>query len=112
MPGIGCACIDPQATVCASPFNEAGTCANLETDPLHCGDCGTVCDRNVLCIDGVCAPFAFTCGNGEVEQGEDCDDGNDVDDATCPAGCVLPVCGPGQSSCFDFNPYSVGRLRR
>lgn len=28
------------------------------------------------------------CGNGNVDLGEDCDDGNTVDDASCPAMCM------------------------
>jgi cysteine-rich repeat protein len=35
------------------------------------------------------------CGNGAVEIGEACDDGNDVADDECTNACELPVCGDG-----------------
>lgn len=38
---------------------------------------------------------APVCGDGVVEGGEACDDGNDADDDVCVAGCVLASCGDG-----------------
>jgi cysteine-rich repeat protein len=35
------------------------------------------------------------CGNGMLEAGEGCDDGNDVDDDECSNDCSLPSCGDG-----------------
>ena len=35
------------------------------------------------------------CGDGAVDPGEECDDGNDVDTDTCTAACLLPFCGDG-----------------
>lgn len=36
------------------------------------------------------------CGNGQVEDGEDCDNGPDnADDATCTAACKMNTCGDG-----------------
>src|SRR5689334_20938744 len=35
------------------------------------------------------------CGNGTVETGEDCDDGNQVNDDACSNICKLPGCGDG-----------------
>jgi cysteine-rich repeat protein len=35
------------------------------------------------------------CGNGIVEMGEECDDGNDYSDDGCVEGCVLAACGDG-----------------
>ncbi len=40
-------------------------------------------------------PPAAQCGNGIVEAGEACDDGNNIDDDACSNACVLPVCGNG-----------------
>jgi cysteine-rich repeat protein len=36
-----------------------------------------------------------TCGNGTVDDYEDCDDGNDVNTDTCTNKCIDPVCGDG-----------------
>jgi cysteine-rich repeat protein len=38
---------------------------------------------------------ASTCGNGAVEAGEECDDGNQRSDDDCVAGCRLARCGDG-----------------
>lgn len=41
------------------------------------------------------APYLFgcpVCGNGEVDEGESCDDGNTTSDATCSGDCQLQSC--------------------
>ncbi|HEY8374840.1 MAG TPA: DUF4215 domain-containing protein [Nannocystis sp.] len=47
------------------------------------------------------------CGNGVVEDGEACDDGNDDDADMCRTDCTLPVCGDGivqpTEQCDDGN---------
>lgn len=35
------------------------------------------------------------CGNGVVEAGEACDDGNVFNDDGCSASCVIEICGDG-----------------
>jgi cysteine-rich repeat protein len=35
------------------------------------------------------------CGNGRVDQGEACDDGNATDEDQCTSACNLPACGDG-----------------
>ncbi|MBU3941089.1 MAG: hypothetical protein KKH88_04135, partial [Nanoarchaeota archaeon] len=47
------------------------------------GEEGGGCPEGGLCV----------CGNGQIETGEECDDGNLVDDCTCLADCTLPYCG-------------------
>ena len=37
----------------------------------------------------------FVCGDGVVQSGEACDDGNDVDSDACPSTCAEAVCGDG-----------------
>ncbi|MBN2016055.1 DUF4215 domain-containing protein [Candidatus Dojkabacteria bacterium] len=48
-----------------------------------------------------------TCGNGIVEEGEECDDGNDNNDDSCRNDCTLPFCGDGDldegEECDDGN---------
>lgn len=36
-----------------------------------------------------------SCGDGEVQAGEACDDGNDVDTDACTASCRVAQCGDG-----------------
>jgi uncharacterized delta-60 repeat protein len=64
-------------------------------------DCGGPCPICPTCSDGLqnqgelaidcggpCAACVHTCGNGIVEPGEACDDGNAVDGDGCNAGCI------------------------
>jgi len=57
-------------------------------------------DYKVACADAVAAPGANpaecspTCGNGKIDGGETCDDGNLVDGDACPATCVIASCTP------------------
>ena len=48
-----------------------------------------------------------SCGDGVVQAGEDCDDGNDVDTDACTSRCRDPFCGDGWvqpgESCDDDN---------
>lgn len=48
-----------------------------------------------------------SCGDGVVDDGEECDDGNEVDDDACTNTCSLPVCGDGVTNgdeeCDDGN---------
>ena len=50
------------------------------------------------------------CGNGELEPGEDCDDGNEDNDDPCLHNCKLNVCGDGYilsgyEECDDGNNF-------
>ena len=51
--------------------------------------------------------FTETCGNGVVDTGEECDDGNDVDTDSCRNRCLSAICGDGVVSddegCDDGN---------
>jgi uncharacterized protein YkwD len=44
-------CVCPTGTVDCS-----GTCADLQTNPLHCSGCGLPCDPGDLCVNGTCTP--------------------------------------------------------
>ena len=64
-----------------------------------------------LCVVGLTLTPEPVCGNGEVEQGETCDDGNTVDGDGCEADCTptprVPACGDGivdeGEACDDGN---------
>src|SRR5262245_20569346 len=65
------------------------------------------------CRDPACATAPGcqgVCGNGELEAGEQCDDGNTRDGDACEHDCTLPACGngildPGEQ-CDDGNLVS------
>ncbi len=57
---------------------------------------GVSCDEDSLCEPGeeACSDCA-SCGNGEQDPGELCDDGNVDNDDACLAGCLPASCGDG-----------------
>src|SRR5262245_60659552 len=61
-------------------------------------------------LAGCPSPPSPICGDGttDVEQGEECDDGNNQGGDGCNPGCKLPVCGDGTVDagelCDDGNP--------
>lgn len=63
---------------------------------VECGDghhnpaAGEQCDDGNTIDDDECRNDCTTCGNGIVQAGEECDDGNTVDDDGCSNACVKP----------------------
>ncbi len=55
------------------------------------------CGAQLRCVEGLCGgPGARSlCGNGLLDEGEDCDDGNLSEEDACTPSCRLPVCGDG-----------------
>jgi cysteine-rich repeat protein len=45
--------------------------------------------------DGSTGPSGPVCGNGVIEEGEECDDGNPSDTDACPRTCMTASCGDG-----------------
>ncbi|MEZ4369008.1 MAG: hypothetical protein R2939_22415 [Kofleriaceae bacterium] len=99
-------CVAPVATetcadgaVCPSPKVCAPTGACVEAARVEACEGladGTMCELGGglgagECRRGVCELAG--CGNGQVDSGEACDDGNDVDDDGCSNACTLPRCG-------------------
>ena len=78
--------------------HDAGTC-NYGKDGLPKDDCnpqygGNGCDY----CDSSCKLHhkdSPTCGDGVVQDGEECDDGNNVNDDGCTNDCKLSKCGDG-----------------
>lgn len=66
--------------------------------------------RQLLCIEnsGPMSVPGAVCGNGAIESGEYCDDGNTVNDATCPANCQADggYCGDGYNASDETCDYN------
>ncbi len=64
---------------------------------------GTVTPSAVLVVDSTLADCAAGCGNGAVDAGELCDDGNLIGCDGCSATCqeIEGVCGDGTSECAE-----------
>jgi len=83
---------DTTAPTLTTTDNESTTTTTTTTDA----------DTGTTATDG-------QCGNGVVEPGEVCDDGNADDDDECLSNCVLATCGDGfvqigVEACDDGNP--------
>src|SRR5262245_16916837 len=71
---------------------------------LFCGDgivgntTGETCDPPGSAVGSpgeTCRQDCTFCGDGHVDAGETCDDGNEIDNDDCRNTCVPPVCGDG-----------------
>lgn len=84
---------------------EAARCGDgFVRDDLSEGEAGYEdCEGPAPCGDDC----RTTCGNGRVDPGEDCDDGNRADGDACPANCQIVICGDGEvegdEECEDGN---------
>ena len=101
------ACFDPndgeQAsdTTGSSDTTDTQTTATDSSDDSSCSAVGCPCDNpsdcdaDLTCVGGECAPVSASCGDGNVDEGEECDDGNASNDDGCLATCVTASCGDG-----------------
>ncbi|MDP6944895.1 MAG: lamin tail domain-containing protein, partial [Myxococcota bacterium] len=78
--------LEPNLT--AADLNDDGMIWCPSVDPFGAGDLGTPGAPNGGCV-------VATCGNGYIEPGESCDDGeaNGFEPGACRPDCTTPVCG-------------------
>ena len=99
-PGATCDKSTPnkcKPAVCGNGMVEAGeSCDAGDQNGLFFGDgsgCSKTCTKEPKCRDGsgtvTTRACDITCGNGSVETGEDCDDGNTADGDGCSHDCKL-----------------------
>ena len=71
------------------------------------------CETLQQCLGGLC--LDASCGDGVVQSGETCDDGNTEDDDECTTRCEPPRCGDGllqqSEDCDDGNEVDRDRCR-
>jgi cysteine-rich repeat protein len=91
--------------------NERDDDACIECQLAFCGDGYLLagiekCDPG---LDPACPASCVTCGDGLVENGEECDDANASNDDSCLNDCMAARCGDGfikagEEACDDGNP--------
>ena len=102
----GGACVGEQA------LNACGQCGSL---PSGYGDsCG--CDGLIDCFGRCVGDTCSQCGDGEVDEEEDCDDGNQIDSDACTSFCEPARCGDGLvhegvEACDDGNLVATDACR-
>ncbi len=93
------ACESVAIMPCVIP-GEACDDANTDDTDACTNRCEQRCVPGQLCPDGQACPSSgicpVLCGNGVVDAGEDCDDGNLIDTDQCTLTCRERNCTPGQ----------------
>ncbi|MEC7751268.1 MAG: DUF4215 domain-containing protein [Myxococcota bacterium] len=66
------------------------------------------CNEGQRCHQGYCLLRAISCnGDGQLDPGEACDDGNTADDDGCTTNCFVATCGDGIQR-MDLQPGASG----
>jgi len=81
---------DFKTYTCNNPGTKDSTCS-LDVESRIVETC------NFLCSEGACVPAPVICGNGIVEEGESCDDGNLIDGDGCSSVCAFDECSLGET---------------
>lgn len=96
---------------CSSGHCSAGNCSALDDCPAAAYNCSDGC-LVAACTDS--CNFGGCCGNGLLEAGEQCDDGNNLYGDGCSPDCTLD-CGNGAvdpgEQCDDANSYDLDDCR-
>ncbi|QKK02236.1 MAG: hypothetical protein HND55_05945 [Pseudomonadota bacterium] len=97
-----------------------GICADLQTDPNHCGSCGTACGPGMVCVQGACAgcsPGWILCSGICVDPSSDIYNCGGCGSVCGATQCAAPICqsgscgldgsGLGGATCDDSNACTV-----
>lgn len=77
------------------PATETGTSTGTDATTGTAGTTGTTVGSTGDESSSTGCDAECLCGNGVVDAGEDCDDGNDIDVDDCTSACNEPACGDG-----------------
>lgn len=69
-------------------------CAS-ESGSKICPTTGIVCPEDTICAAAQPVCLVSSCGNGQIDPGEQCDDGNIIDGDRCSSLCRNEICGNG-----------------
>ena len=93
-------CTDDPTQMCGNDMVE-GTeaCDGTDLNEQTCSDFGfefgVLTCSDTCTIDATGCGAGPVCGDGAMEEGEECDDGNTDDEDGCAADCVVEFCGDG-----------------
>ena len=88
----------PHAAGCAALLIQSGDATTMDEIETRLETSTFLVNRGGLNFPRIdCSPDVpnAVCGNGEVELGEECDDGNAIDTDDCTSSCNNAVCGDG-----------------
>ncbi len=91
-------CSDESSETCENCPGDCGAC----NEPLYCGDgqCSSPEEDCASCnVDCGACPAEAICGNGILDEGEFCDDSNQVSGDGCSAGCQVEETEEGAPQC-------------
>lgn len=90
------------ANECETPgTSQDCTCPSGRVSVRSCGADGTL---------GECYCYEPGCGNGQVDDGEECDDGNTASGDGCDAMCVVEPGGPGGGNPATSSSTGMGGM--